>query len=207
MYLNVFETHCQRMIRMVEMMRICECVNVQTNFEAQRSYDFDMRDMSACIWKGFENARKWGSMELMKCAPGCSKLRQAAASGSNLQQAAASCGKLRQGAARCSKLRQAAASCSKLQQAAASCSKLQQVPASCNKLQDIHRLHSLCFEWIASIWDGSFENSLKKILRAPALGPSRVPVGGLGSLQFHASAAGPHASVGDRFRIVWHYLQ
>ena len=58
MYLNVFETHCQRMIRMVNMMRIRECVNVQTNFEAQRTYDFDMRDMSACTWKGFDNARK-----------------------------------------------------------------------------------------------------------------------------------------------------
>ena len=98
-----------------------------------------------------------------------------------------------------SKLQQAAASYSNLQQAAASCNKLQQVAASCNKLQDIHRLHSLCFDWIASIWDGSFENSLEKILRAPALGPSRVPVGGLGSLQAHASAADPHAGVGNWF--------
>ena len=157
-----------------EWMWMCECAD---QFWGAEIYDLDMRDMSACTWKGCENEKKWWSMQLMKCAAGCSKLRQAAAT------------------------------CSNLSQAAASCNKLQQAAANCGKLQDIHRLHSLGFDWIASIWNGSLDNSLKHILRAPALEPSREPVGGFGNLQAHASAADPHAGVGDGFRIVWNYLQ
>ena len=156
-------------------------------------------------------------LQVVASCASCSKVQQAATSRSKLQQAAISRGKLQQVAARCNKLQQAAASCGKPQQAAANCSKLPQAAASCSKLQqaatsrntlqESHRLHSVCFDWIASIWNGSFENSLKKILIAPALGPSRVPVGGLGNLQAYAPAADPHASVVNGFRIVWNYLQ
>jgi len=144
--------------------------------------------------------------KLLQAATSCSKVQQAATSCSKLRQAAASCNKPRQAAASCSKLRQAAATCSKLRQAVATCSKLRQAAASCSKPRQAatsYKTSTDCtacfFYWIASIWNGSFENSLEKILRAPALGPSRVPVGGLGSLQAHASAADPHAGVGNWF--------
>ena len=80
MYLNVFETHCQRMMRMVKMMRMCECgcVNARTNFEAQRLtiLTCETCQHAHCRYVKVrrseevrnEEVRKWRSEEVRKCA-------------------------------------------------------------------------------------------------------------------------------------------